>query len=776
MKGLGSFVRNTISSLIFRNIVTFIVILFLVAVPLVAQHLDDVEELVSDTIKVKLSSVAELASLMLNVEEVAQIENMVWYDTAEYNNMIETLGTLQRNFGVDNAVLFRRQGDGKFVYIGDGNKSFAINAPVTLHRDYPGTFPPAVEAWETGRPGNTSLFKSKTGDSSWFQINTPLKVRGKVVAVLLLNIFSTPVAEAIAERQRTILIQLSLALAVGIAVWWALTAFSLIPLVRLQRAATQISGGNLDVPIPQSRSRSEIGRLNYHIVTMVNEMRSQRAQIEEHNRTLEQRIQERTREIRALLDNMDEGIFSMDAEGVIQPGYSKALDAMLSGVTPGANFFDHLTEDAEVRKTSQETFAILLKGEIDLPWDDMVENMPSEMQTGEGRHLKARYRPVEGAEGEATGGVMVILRDITKEKELEGDIEANRQLHEMVVKIIQNREAHAEFHRDALEMLADAGGRVRGMDTVHRGHVDHVFRALHTIKGTAALFGLREASEFAHTLEDSLRGLNDRRDADFPQAEREELMQNLDTLRNLLEQGRRTFMELVGEQESAPSHTITEAKLAAAETAVLALIPQDQRLEAARILERLRWIPAERLLRKYGTLVEEVGARLGKQVRMEMRGGDETEIPMDYFKKIDPTFLHIIRNALDHGVDTWEERMMAEKEPTATIELICQYRADGIVFTIRDDGRGIDLDRIRAIGLERGFIKPGEEVGMPREDILRLLFLPAFSSKDEVSDLSGRGVGLDVVRTDVEAMGGRMRLETVMGKGTAFKLYYPLPG
>ena len=119
--------------------------------------------------------------------------------------------------------------------------------------------------------------------------------------------------------------------------------------------------------------------------------------------------------------------------------------------------------------------------------------------------------------------------------------------------------------------------------------------------------------------------------------------------------------------------------------------------------------------------------------------------------------------------------MESGKEPQATITCTITRREGGIVFSLADDGRGIDLRRIREIGILRGFVAPDQAAEMSREDILRLLFLPAFSSKEEVTDLSGRGVGLDVVRTDVERLHGRMRLTTRRGKGTTFQLFYPMP-
>jgi two-component system chemotaxis sensor kinase CheA len=155
---------------------------------------------------------------------------------------------------------------------------------------------------------------------------------------------------------------------------------------------------------------------------------------------------------------------------------------------------------------------------------------------------------------------------------------------------------------------------------------------------------------------------------------------------------------------------------------------------------------------------------------------DETELAPEFFQRLDPTFLHIIRNSLDHGIEDSEERLAAGKEPLATITCVSARRNGNIVFSIGDDGRGINLQRIQQIAVERGFLARKDVETMAREDIVRLLFLPGFSSKDAVTDMSGRGVGLDVVAKDVKRLQGHLRVITRPGKGTTFELRYPLPG
>jgi two-component system chemotaxis sensor kinase CheA len=718
--------------------------------------------------------VAELGRFMLQVDEVAELRNLVWYDTPEYEATVATLATIQRNFGVDNAVLMRRLPDKRFVYIGDGSRQFEIAEAVGLHAAFPGTYPPAARAWETGEPNKTALFQS--GDSRWFQVYTPLMQGERVVALLLLNRFATPIAQAIEMRQNDILLGMSFALAGGIFVWWFVTSRSLRPLLRLNRASREIAAGNLDVELPAYESRSEIGALNDSFRRMVEDLRTSRAAIEEHNRTLEQRIAERTWELQGLLDNMDEGLFTIDGAGTIDPRRSAATTHMLGELAPDSNFIERLSNQEEMRQTVRDTFGLLLSGSLMLDWDDMVANLPRELPGQDDQWLRARYRPVYDLAGEKIERTMVILQDVTQEKALQADIERNRGEQTMIVQILQNRETFELFYTDALRMLREGAQELEAVEMVRRGLVDQLFRTMHTIKGTAGLFGMNAVAAQAHAVEDTLRELNARRDETWVQEQRDTLAQGVDAVRDLLTAGRQHFLQVISEDESEPSFTLASSRIDRIVADAVATVPATAVAPLRAVLARLKRIPTARLLRKYKSLVDGTAGRLGKQARFVVHEQDETEIPVEFFQQIDPTFLHIIRNALDHGIEEVEGRLEAGKEPEATIACTTTLRDGGILFKIADDGRGIDLRRVREIGLRRGFLRPEQAETLTREDVLRLLFLPGFSSKDAVTDLSGRGVGLDVVRTDVERMHGRIRLVTRRGRGTTFQLYYPLPG
>ncbi|MCH9047094.1 MAG: peptidylprolyl isomerase, partial [SAR324 cluster bacterium] len=250
------------------------------------------------------------------------------------------------------------------------------------------------------------------------------------------------------------------------------------------------------------------------------------------------------------------------------------------------------------------------------------------------------------------------------------------------------------------------------------------------------------------------------------------ILADMDDLRNQLQQARDTVRQLIGEEDSEErKFTLSEAKIDHIRREILEHIEGDAAEKIMPILDRLKRIPTIRLLKKYRSLVDQIAEKLDKRVELLIEDPDETELTPEFFHRLDPLFLHVIRNAIDHGIEQPEERLQSGKDAVAKICLKFRKHDGGLKITIFDDGRGIDTELLRKVGLERGFIRPENAQRMSREDILRLLFIPGFSSAKTVSDLSGRGVGLDVVKTELEKMGGRMRLITKTGLGTTFEFF-----
>jgi two-component system chemotaxis sensor kinase CheA len=185
----------------------------------------------------------------------------------------------------------------------------------------------------------------------------------------------------------------------------------------------------------------------------------------------------------------------------------------------------------------------------------------------------------------------------------------------------------------------------------------------------------------------------------------------------------------------------------------------------------MRAQPVSSVFRRMPRLVRELSMKTGKKVRIEM-SGENTEVDRTIVERLSDPLTHIIRNAVDHGIETPAERLAAGKGEEGTIHLAADHRGGRIVIEIRDDGAGIDCERVLKKAREKGLVDP--EATLTDDEINNLIFLPGFSTADTISDISGRGVGMDVVRRNIQDLGGRISLKSERGRGMTIQLALPL--
>jgi len=188
---------------------------------------------------------------------------------------------------------------------------------------------------------------------------------------------------------------------------------------------------------------------------------------------------------------------------------------------------------------------------------------------------------------------------------------------------------------------------------------------------------------------------------------------------------------------------------------------------------KLRMMPLELIADRFPRAVRDLARKRGKEVNFEIVG-KETELDRAILEELPDPLLHIFRNSIDHGIEPPEERVRSGKPPTGTVRLEAGKERESIVIRVSDDGRGMDPARLRRVALERGVITREQHDSLTDVEALHLITLPGFSTAKEVTDVSGRGVGMDVVRSTVESLHGTLVIESVLGKGSTFALRLPL--
>jgi len=188
---------------------------------------------------------------------------------------------------------------------------------------------------------------------------------------------------------------------------------------------------------------------------------------------------------------------------------------------------------------------------------------------------------------------------------------------------------------------------------------------------------------------------------------------------------------------------------------------------------KVRMVPVESVFNRFPRMIRDISKELGKDINLVM-SGEDTELDRTVIDEIGDPLIHLLRNSADHGIEPVEEREKAGKPKTGHISLKAYQDGNNVVIEVADDGRGIDVEKVRKKLVEKGLVNKELAGSLSKNDILEHLFRPSFSTADKVTDLSGRGVGLDVVKTKIESLGGSVEVETETGKGTRFIIRLPL--
>jgi len=187
----------------------------------------------------------------------------------------------------------------------------------------------------------------------------------------------------------------------------------------------------------------------------------------------------------------------------------------------------------------------------------------------------------------------------------------------------------------------------------------------------------------------------------------------------------------------------------------------------------LRLLPVKNVLRKLPRIVREVAQKEGKEVELVIKG-EETEIDKIILEKITDPLVHLVRNCVNHGIESPEERVAKGKRPQGRIVIEAYAEGESIYIKISDDGKGIDLEKIKEKALKMGLVKEEEIEKMSKEQIMDFIFLPGFSTAEKVDDVAGRGVGMDVVKKNLSELKGEIKVKSEKDKGTSFLMIIPL--
>ena len=240
-------------------------------------------------------------------------------------------------------------------------------------------------------------------------------------------------------------------------------------------------------------------------------------------------------------------------------------------------------------------------------------------------------------------------------------------------------------------------------------------------------------------------------------------IEKLDTLMNLMGE---LVINKVRLEQIGQTHRLTD---------LMETLEQMDRVtgDLQNIVMKVRMVPVSAVFNRFPRMVRDVSKELGKEINLTIEG-EETELDRTVIDEIGDPIMHLLRNSLDHGVESPDVREAKGKSRTGEVGLIARHEGNNVVIMITDDGAGIDANKIRRKAVEKGMISQSEADSLDDADAVRLIFLPGFSTAEQITDISGRGVGMDVVRSKIEALSGHVDVETHIDEGSIFKIKLPL--
>ncbi|HEX2953914.1 MAG TPA: ATP-binding protein, partial [Bacillota bacterium] len=538
-------------------------------------------------------------------------------------------------------------------------------------------------------------------------------------------------------------------------------------------------------------------------------------------RTIE--LSQINKEMKDILDHMGQAVFTIDRNLCFNAQHSKFAH-VLFGDEPfaGRNLLDLLFGSTEsIERDDLSSWLQMVFNQTFMKWDDLeaiqpVKTMAVIKKSPDGREqtkfIEMSFRPIEAQA--KVEKIMVLIQDITDKKQLEAKMVQQEQAYkdniDQIVEIIKaDQDLFKDFINECREQLIEVEPKLIALrDTPNDFDlINDLFRIMHTIKGNAQLFKLERIAAEAHAVEEIFSSIR-KGDKMMDDQLLDDCFSMMDRFTTLFNETLGIYQRIINGKSLDMGRTRTEKRISAESKVVKVKVEDIHHLdeliktmelifteepqadltldkdqfgsvqsllkETEQQLRALRKVRVGQIFPRFPRMVRDISVELGKNVRL-ITTGEECMIDQYIFEHIGDPMIHLIRNALDHGVECPEQRLAAGKPVEATVRLEVTIEKGELVIVVQDDGRGLDIERIKNVALDKRLLSQDQALNFSEEEIADLIFIPGFSTSTEITSISGRGVGMDVVKTYIkEKLNGTIILENREGLGLTVKLKIPL--
>lgn len=478
--------------------------------------------------------------------------------------------------------------------------------------------------------------------------------------------------------------------------------------------------------------------------------------------------------VKNLLDNAGQGFLSCGTDLIVEKEYSAECRNIFEDDIAGKNVTDLLIQDDPSQKEFlRNILHDILKEANPAQVSLFTGLLPNEFVIN-GKNIHVLFKVIKSKLNEDDRKFMIVLTDISEKRKLESRIEQERNKLRMVIKtvtdfndVMESITDYQDFYSRGLQAILHSGDDFENI-------IFEVYRQIHTFKGLFSQLEIQNVSCNLHELETQLSKI--RNNAENKSVRDIEKLFEEVNLHEWLEEDLSVLRDYLGEDflNRKGMLLISPDKVREIEQKIISLLSPMEITLLLPMIKQLRYRPIKEMLSGYPAYTEQLADRLGKMVNPFEIEGDDVLIEPERYQFFVKTLIHIFRNAVDHGIETPDERLDLEKEEFGTIKAHVKLNGSTIILTVSDDGGGIDTEKIKAKMLNDNLIAQDELESMSDQDIMMLIFRDEVTTSSEVTETSGRGIGLSAVKAELEKIGGQISIKTEVGKGTTFHFEIPI--
>jgi len=491
--------------------------------------------------------------------------------------------------------------------------------------------------------------------------------------------------------------------------------------------------------------------LEQEVTKKTNELEVEKASIE----IMLEQIYEQKQDRDQLLGNLNQGYLTFSEDGLIHDGATKVTEDLLEvdlfgSMDRGIRIWDVLFSNNKDINEFKNWLSKVFEGKFS--FKDLNQFSPKNFKGTKNKFIELEFKPIYQEENKKVDKMILIASDRTQEIILEKLHDLDQQNANFITTCLENPVEFTDTLQDTYELI-EVYPTIRDMD------LGELFRKFHTLKARYGRFGAKKLTNFINEIETTIEksGIEE---LDAKVSKLEDLLKYFVEKNKLIIEAAKKFM--VDEGNAVKITTLMDKK-----DEFSSLDNLFSYLKENYLLSDLK-----KKFERYSYLINELAGKQGKLIEFKLEG-DEIRVDTNKYSSFIITSIHLFRNMVDHGIESEDERVNKNKPPKGTISLNFKNQGEMILINLSDDGAGINPKIIKQKVLEKGLKTKEELKNINDTEVLNMIFLPGLSTKEEVTELSGRGVGMDAIEDEVKKLGGEISIKSEIDQGTTFIIKLP---